>query len=143
MKAILSSYFGGLIFAIGLGIGGMTQPQKILAFLDVFGKWDPSLAFVMAGALVVHFVLFRLIVKRKSPRFASDFQIPSRTDIDQRLFIGAAIFGIGWGLGGYCPAPAITALASLSEKPLIFVVSMIGGMLASKFVSSKIPAKTV
>lgn len=132
-----------MIFAIGLGIAGMTQPQKILAFLDIFGNWDPSLAFVMVGALVVHFVLFRLIVMRKSPLFAANFQIPSRTDIDKTLFIGAAIFGVGWGLGGYCPAPAITALVSFSERPLIFVISMVTGMLASKFVSSKSLVKTV
>ena len=143
MRTILSSYFIGVIFAIGLGIAGMTQPQKILAFLDIFGNWDPALAFVMAGALVVHLVLFRLIVKRKSPLFAADFQIPSRTDIDKRLFIGAAIFGVGWGLGGYCPAPAITALVGFSDRPLIFVISMIAGMLIFRFVSSKMSVKTV
>lgn len=137
MKTILSSYVIGVIFALGLGIAGMTQPQKITAFLDVFGQWDSSLVFVMAGALIVHFVLFKFIVKRKSPLFAGNFQIPSRTDLDKDLFIGAAVFGIGWGLGGYCPAPAVTALASFSVNPVIFIVSMVIGMLASKFVISK------
>ena len=141
MKTVISSYFIGVVFALGLGIAGMTQPQKILAFLDIFGNWDPSLAFVMGGALIVHFVLFRFIVKRKSPLFAADFQIPSRTDINKNLFIGAAIFGIGWGLGGYCPAPAIAALAGFSVSPLIFVISMVIGMLASKFVTSKTSVK--
>ena len=133
MKTIVSSFVVGLIFALGLGISGMTQPQKIISFLDIFGNWDPSLAFVMAGALAVHFVFFRVILKRKSPLFAETFQIPSNTKIDKNLLLGSALFGIGWGLAGFCPAPAITALASFSEVPMLFVAAMICGMLLFRF----------
>lgn len=126
--ATLSAFIVGLIFAIGLGIGGMTQPAKVIGFLDIFGEWDPSLIFVMIGALIVHIILYRMIRRRSSPLFAEKFQIPTRRDIDRQLVLGAILFGGGWGLAGFCPAPAITSLASLQIAPLVFVLSMLAGM---------------
>lgn len=128
MKIIVSSFLIGILFALGLGLGGMTQPERVVSFLDVAGDWDPSLVFVMVGALLVHSVSYRLIRRRNSPLFAGQFHIPNRKDISFELLAGSALFGIGWGLAGYCPAPALTALASFETTPLIFVVSMIAGM---------------
>lgn len=128
MKSALAALIVGFIFAIGLGLSGMTNPNNVVSFLDVFGNWNPSLIFVMGGALVVHTILFRLITKRPSPIFASQFHIPKRRDIDRKLIFGSVLFGTGWGLAGFCPAPAITSLASLSTAPVIFVLSMLIGM---------------
>lgn len=128
MKSSLAALIVGFVFAIGLGLSGMTDPANVVSFLDIFGDWNPSLIFVMGGALVVHTLLYRLITKRPSPVFASDFRIPKRRDIDRRLLVGSVLFGIGWGLAGYCPAPAITSLASLTLSPTVFVVSMLLGM---------------
>jgi uncharacterized protein len=100
----ISTFVAGLLFAIGLGLAGMTQPQKIISFLDVTGRWDPSLMFVMGGALAVHLISYRWITRRKSPLFDTSFHIPKRTDLDLKLIGGSALFGIGWGLSGYCPS---------------------------------------
>lgn len=129
MKSILSSFFVGLIFAIGLGLSGMTNPARVIGFLDVFGAWDPSLMFVMIGALAAHSILFRWIIKRKRPLFSDDFHLPKKKNIDGALVIGAILFGLGWGFAGYCPAPAITALMSFSAAPFIFVAAMMAGMI--------------
>jgi uncharacterized membrane protein YedE/YeeE len=126
--ATFSAFIVGLIFAIGLGIGGMTQPGKVVGFLDIFGEWNPSLIFVMLGALGVHSIFYRLIRKRNTPFFAEKFHIPTRRDINRDLILGATLFGSGWGLAGFCPAPAITSLASLQLGPIVFVVSMLSGM---------------
>lgn len=122
----------GLIFALGLGLSGMTQPAKVVGFLDFTGRWDPSLAFVMLGAIGVHFVLFRLVLKRKSPLFAGGFQVPGSVHLDQRLIVGSAIFGIGWGLAGYCPGPAIVSSGSGSGRAILFTAAMLTGMLLFK-----------
>lgn len=132
MITLLTSLVVGFIFAIGLGVSGMTQPQKVVGFLDLFGTWDPSLIFVMAGAIAVHFVTYKLIRKRKSPLFAADWQVPAKKDITPALVIGATLFGVGWGLAGYCPGPAITSLASFEQRPFIFVASMLVGMILFK-----------
>lgn len=137
MNALLMSFVSGLIFAVGLALSGMTQPAKVTAFLDFAGDWDPSLALVMIGAILVHAVLYRLIRHRPSPVFASTFAVPTRKDIDVRLVGGAALFGIGWGLGGFCPGPAITALASGRMAVVIFVVSMLAGMYLYKLEESR------
>jgi uncharacterized protein len=129
----LVSFIVGFIFAIGLGISGMTQPAKVVGFLDLFGHWDPSLMFVMMGAIAVHALSYRLIRRRRTPLLATEWQVPSSREISGSLLVGAFIFGIGWGLGGYCPGPAVTALASLTAKPFYFVVSMIAGMLLHRF----------
>jgi len=128
MKTLLASLVSGFVFALGLGLSGMTQPAKVTAFLDFTGDWDPSLACVMAGAILVHAILYRLIRRRSSPLFASTFSLPTRTDLDPRAMAGAALFGIGWGLGGFCPGPAVTSLASGHESVVIFVAAMVAGM---------------
>jgi uncharacterized membrane protein YedE/YeeE len=132
MTASLVSFLSGVVFALGLGLSGMTQPAKVVGFLDFTGNWDPSLAFVMVGAIMVHALLYRLIRRRSSPLFAATFAIPTRTDIDPRLVGGAALFGIGWGIGGFCPGPAFTSLASGHSTVLLFVAAMITGMYLYK-----------
>lgn len=134
MTSALAAFVAGLIFAIGLAISGMTQPGKVTAFLDIFGNWDPSLAFVMMGAIGVHVVLYRVIRQRATPLFVSTFSIPTRSDLDLRLLGGAALFGVGWGLGGFCPGPAVTSLASGKVPVIVFVGAMLVGMLLYKFV---------
>jgi uncharacterized protein len=121
----------GALFGAGLAISGMTRPQKVIGFLDPFGAWDPSLAFVMMGAIGVHLLAYRLIRRRSSPLLAQSFLIPTRRDIDLRLIAGAGLFGIGWGLGGYCPGPAITSLTSGAAGVAVFVAAMLAGMLAT------------
>ncbi|MGH7933067.1 MAG: DUF6691 family protein [Candidatus Binataceae bacterium] len=128
MKAAVVSFLSGIVFALGLGISGMTEPSKIVGFLDFAGPWDPSLAFVMIGAIAVYFVLYRVAVKRGAPLLAPSFSLPTRRDIDSRLVAGAALFGVGWGLGGFCPGPAITSLAWGSTRVVAFVVAMAAAM---------------
>lgn len=118
----------GILFGVGLVLSGMTQPSKVVGFLDFFGNWDPSLAFVMGGAVLINVVLFRMISKRKRPLFAEKFHLPTRKDIDWRLVAGGALFGIGWGMAGYCPGPAITSMVSLQTPAFIFVIAMAAGM---------------
>lgn len=132
MKNNLSALIVGFIFALGLGISGMTRPEKIIGFLDIFGNWDPSLMFVMLGAIVVHFITYGLIRRRKTPLLSLAWHVPEKTKITPSLVIGSAIFGMGWGLAGYCPGPAITSLASFQLRPALFVIAMIGGMYAFK-----------
>jgi uncharacterized membrane protein YedE/YeeE len=127
MNAI-AAFFAGLIFAIGLGAGGMTQPAKVLAFLDVAGNWDPSLAFVMAGAIAVYAPVARWALRRPAPLCTERFQVPARRDLDAALVGGAVLFGIGWGLAGYCPGPAVVSLASASSGTVLFVAAMLVGM---------------
>jgi uncharacterized protein len=129
LRLNVSSFIAGLLFAIGLGVAGMTQPQKIIAFLDITGSWNPSLMFVMGGALAVHLVSYRIITRRKSPLFDTSFHIPNRSEIDFKLIGGSSLFGIGWGLSGYCPGPAIVALAAPGTLTLAFFLSMLGGMI--------------
>lgn len=142
MKTSLAALAVGFIFAVGLGVSGMTLPERVVSFLDLFGNWNPSLIFVMAGALLIHIILFRVIIRRSSPLFASEFQLPKRRDIDLRLILGATLFGAGWGLAGYCPAPAITALASLKTAPVFFVVSMLFGMSLFALFEKRTPKKS-
>jgi uncharacterized protein len=129
MKAALASGLAGLLFALGLGLGGMTDPARVLGFLDVAGAWDPSLAFVMAGALGTHALLRQLILRRARPVLAQAFPSFGATRPDLRLVVGAALFGVGWGLAGYCPAPALTSVASGAGTVLLFVAAMGAGML--------------
>jgi len=123
---------------LGLGFWGMSQPQKVLGVLVLFGNWVPSLMFVMVGAIGVHLVTYRLIRRRNSPLLSMTWHVPEKKEITPALLLGAVIFGIGWGLAGFCPGPAVTALASLSVKPLVFVLSMIGGMLIFRAVDRKL-----
>ena len=144
-KSNISSIICGIIFSIGLGISGMTQPQKVIGFLDVFGEWNPSLAFVMGGA-VLSYLALQLLIQRKFsiPILGGSFQIPSRKDLDRSLIIGALLFGSGWGLGGYCPGPAITSLGSGSLNALLFVVAMgVGMLLADRVISPMLAYEVV
>lgn len=129
MKAALAAFGAGFLFAIGLAVGGMTQPSKVVDFLDVFGDWDPSLAFVMGGAVAVHALLYRLVIRRRSPLFDEAFHIPKRRDFTPQLVVGAGLFGVGWGLGGFCPGPGLASLPSVGPEAIAFVASMTGGML--------------
>ena len=139
---ILTAFVAGLIFAVGLGVGGMTQPQKVLGFLDVLGRWDPSLLFVMAAAFAVHMPV-SLWAKRQGmlmpalPCAAGDaggVTAQTETRVDFKLVAGAVTFGVGWGLGGYCPGPAVVSLVSLAPATLIFVAAMVGGMILFRMV---------
>ena len=130
----LTALVAGLLFGAGLTVSGMTRPQKVIGFLDVFGTWDASLLFVMLGAIAVHFFAYRLTRGRRAPLLAAKFFVPSRRDLDVRLLIGAAVFGVGWGLGGYCPGPGFVSLASGGAGATIFVGCMLAGMFgAGKF----------
>ena len=118
----------GLVFGLGLILSGMSNPSKVLGFLDITGLWDPSLAFVMGGAILVGIVAFAVARKRTTTFLGGALKLPSSTDIDKRLVIGSLTFGVGWGLAGYCPGPALVSLGSGQPKALIFVVSMFVGM---------------
>ena len=144
-KSNISSIICGIIFSIGLGISGMTQPQKVIGFLDVFGEWNPSLAFVMGGAVLSYLTIQLLIQRNFSiPVLGGSFQIPTRKDLDRSLIIGALLFGSGWGLGGYCPGPAITSLGSGSLNALLFVVAMgVGMLLADRVISPMLAYEVV
>lgn len=138
MKNGLAALVVGFIFAIGLGVSGMTQPQKVVGFLDLFGNWDPSLIFVMVGAILVHALTYRLIRKRESPLLTGQWHVPTKRDITPALVVGALLFGIGWGLGGFCPGPAVTSLASFELKPFLFVGSMLIGMILFRQLDKKL-----
>lgn len=128
MKALLVSFASGIVFALGLGISGMTRPIKVIGFLDFAGNWDASRALVMIGAIAVYFTAYRLIRRRSAPLLAGKFSVPERKDIDRKLIAGAAVFGAGWGLGGFCPGPAITSLASEAPPVAVFVIAMAAGI---------------
>jgi hypothetical protein len=124
----VSSFIVGLIFGIGLIFAGMTDPSKVIGFLDISGLWDPSLAFVMAGAILVGLVGFRFANHRTMNFLGGAIRLPTKTDIDKRLVVGSLLFGAGWGMAGFCPGPALVSLATGSSKAIIFVLSMIAGM---------------
>lgn len=128
MKRSISALAAGLLFAVGLAIAGMTQPSRVVGFLDFFGDWDPSLAFVMAGAIAVHLVFYRLVRRRPSPIFGDAFRVPTRRDVTPQLIAGSALFGLGWGLGGFCPGPGVTSLATHTPEAITFVAAMTAGM---------------
>ena len=119
----------GLIFGVGLAVSGMTDTAKVIGFLDLFGNWVPDLAFVMGGAVLVTVVAFRGVLNRNKPLLAEEFSMPSKSTVDARLVGGAALFGVGWGLYGYCPGPAISALVYLNVETVIFVAAMLCGMV--------------
>lgn len=127
MKLIFG-FLCGLVFGIGLVVAGMSDPAKVLNFLDVAGTWDPSLAFVMGGASVTAYLGYRLAWRRARPVLMDDFDVPTTTAIDRPLLTGAALFGIGWGIGGFCPGPAWTALPLLAPGMLVFLPAMIAGL---------------
>ncbi|TFL18686.1 DUF6691 family protein [Jannaschia formosa] len=125
---IALGFLSGLVFGLGLVISGMSNPAKVLNFLDLAGTWDPSLAFVMGGATVTAFIGYRLVWHRRAPVLETRFDVPTNTRIDRPLILGAALFGTGWGIGGFCPGPAWTALPLLAPGTLVFVPAMLAGL---------------
>jgi uncharacterized membrane protein YedE/YeeE len=125
---ILMALITGLVFGIGLIVAGMTNPAKVLGFLDLAGRWDPSLALVMAGAILVALPAFRVAARRRQSLLGEPMRLPSATRIDRRLVLGSLAFGAGWGLAGFCPGPALASLATGAVQPLIFCAAMLAGM---------------
>lgn len=127
MKTIAAAFACGTLFGIGLAMAEMTDPARVIGFLDIAGDWDPTLVLVMGAGLAVSLPLFPLVLKRQHPLFSENFSLPTKKDIDGPLLVGAALFGIGWGLAGLCPGPAIAALTTGSPGVLTFVAAMIAG----------------
>jgi uncharacterized membrane protein YedE/YeeE len=127
MKQNVVAFLAGLVFALGLGISGMTDPRKVIGFLDLFGAWDPTLMFVMGGAILVHAPFYILKKRLKKPLVADRWHVPADSAITKPLLLGAFLFGIGWGLAGYCPGPAVVSLAKIQLQPFLFVICMIIG----------------
>jgi len=121
----------GVLFGVGLALAGMTQPARVIGFLDVTRHWDPTLMFVMVGGILVHTVGYRLATRRATPLLAARFLLPTRRDLDARLLGGAALFGVGWGLGGFCPGPGITSLVTGQLPVIAFVLAMLVGLAAT------------
>jgi uncharacterized protein len=143
---LLTALVSGLLFGAGLALSGMVNPAKVLNFLDLAGTFDPTLLFVLGGAVVTTFIGYRLALPRE-PLFAERFQWPTKTDVDARLVAGAAIFGVGWGLSGFCPGPAIGAVVSLRLEPFIFIAAMAAGMIGTGWydrqqAGGRVPAKS-
>ena len=126
----------GLMFGLGLSLGGMTQPGVVLGFLNLFGAWNPRLMFVMAGAVLTTAIGYRLVFRRGRPLFESEFQLPTARRFDARLIVGSALFGTGWGIAGYCPGPALASLGGAAPSLLVLVITMVAGW----WLAAKIPA---
>ncbi|WP_018607264.1 DUF6691 family protein [Uliginosibacterium gangwonense] len=127
MKRVLAAFFPGMIFGFGLAAAQMTNPLKVLGFLDLAGAWDPSLLFVLGGAVAVTLLAFRFILRQPTPIFDSRFYLPASQGIDRALLLGAAIFGVGWGISGYCPGPAIASLAAPTSETWVFLPALLVG----------------
>lgn len=136
---LIFGYLIGLIFGTGILISGMANPAKVLNFFDLFGAWDPSLAFVMGGALVVTFIGYRLVLKQPSPLADSIFHLPTKSDIDARLIAGSATFGVGWGIAGFCPGGALPALGTGNGSVMIFVAALVVGIWVATWTGRRIP----
>jgi uncharacterized membrane protein YedE/YeeE len=136
----LSEFVAGLLFGLGLLLSGMTDPGKVLGFLDLIGPWDPSLALVMGGAIAIGVIAFALAKKRTVSFLGGAMRLPMSSEIDRRLIVGAAMFGAGWGLAGFCPGPALVSLASGQPKAAIFVVAMLVGMFAFELIDRRVQA---
>lgn len=137
MKSSAVAAYTGALFALGLLVSGMTDPGRVTSFLDVTGSWDPTLAFVMGGAILVHLPLLRLVRQRKAPIYDVKFHLPERTRIEPSLLIGSALFGVGWGLSGYCPGPALVSLGTHAAPLLVFVVAMIAGIAVTRALTAR------
>ena len=136
MARVFAALLSGVLFGLGLAISGMTDPNVVIGFLDLFGDFNPALMFVLGGAVGTTLVAFRFVLRRPSPLLASDFQLPTRKDIDARLLIGAGLFGIGWGLAGYCPGPALVSFGALIDTALVFVpVMLLSGWLTRRLLA--------
>lgn len=130
VSRLATALVSGLIFGLGLSLSGMLDPMRVQGFLDVFGAWDPSLAFVLGGAVIVAFIGVAVSRRLKKPAFEAAFHLPGTQGIDQRLVVGSALFGIGWGIAGFCPGPALSALALGKVEIVVFVMTMVLGMIA-------------
>lgn len=137
MNAIVMALGAGFVFGTGLWISGMADPRKVLGFLDLAGNWDPSLMLVMGGALAIALPGFRWVLKRPAPLLEPRFHLPEKKSVDLPVVAGALIFGAGWGIAGYCPGPAITALAGLSKESVVFVAAMIVGGVLQRLLAGK------
>lgn len=138
---LLAAFATGLVFGLGLILSGMTDPSKVIGFLDLAGNWDPSLAFVMGGAILVGSIAFHLAKGRTKALLGDAMRIPTASQIDRRLVLGSLAFGTGWGLAGYCPGPAVVSVAQGGSKPVIFVAAMIAGMAIYEILTRvKVPA---
>ena len=142
MASKIVSFISGIIFGVGLSVSNMINPEKVLGFLDLFGQWDPSLIFVMMGAIIISAPIFFLFRNKKKPVFADNFAMPTLKSVDKNLIIGSATFGIGWGMVGLCPGPAISSLALLNTYSVYFALSMIGGFLLTELVNRTIIKET-
>lgn len=138
---LISVYLIGLIFGVGISVSGMANPAKVLNFFDVAGTWDPSLAFVMGGALLVTFFGYRFVLKRESPMLADGFQLPTRRDLDLPLIGGSAVFGVGWGIAGFCPGGALPALGTGRAEVFVFVAALLAGIVIAKFLQGALARK--
>jgi uncharacterized membrane protein YedE/YeeE len=136
---LLSSLLAGLVFGLGLIVSGMANPAKVLGFLDLAGPWDPSLAFVMAGAIAVGFFAFLLAKKRRRSLLGIDMKLPAAGPVDRRLLAGSALFGMGWGLAGFCPGPGLVALGMGEPKAAVFVLAMLAGMAVFELLERRRP----
>ena len=139
----LSSLISGIIFGLGLTISGMVNPEKVLGFLNIFDAWDPSLMFVMIGAILIFSPLYFIFKRKSKPIFAKNFVVPSNKDIDNKLIIGAVMFGAGWGLAGLCPGPAISAISFINTSVYLFVLFMFLGFYLGNFIINKNEANKV
>ncbi len=139
----LSSLISGIFFGLGLTISGMVNPEKVLGFLNIFDAWDPSLMFVMIGAILIFSPLYFIFKRKSKPIFAKNFVVPSNKDIDNKLIIGAVMFGAGWGLAGLCPGPAISAISFLNTSVYLFVLFMFLGFYLGNFIINKNEANKV
>ena len=135
MARAVSLILIGALFGAGLALSGMLNPAKVAGFLDLFGVWDPSLAFVMGGGVIANFIGHRIVTRRAEPVFGGGFAIPTRTDIDNRLLLGAALFGVGWGLAGLCPGPAIALILLVPGEVALFVLMMLAGLAVGRMLT--------
>ena len=143
-RKYVSAFATGVLFALGLALSGMTLPSKIIGFFDFsdgLTSWDPSLAFVMGGSMLVYMPVYRIIRDHNKPVWEAFYRLPTNTLIDARLILGAVLFGLGWGLGGFCPGPALTSLGAFSSQALIFVAAMVVGMFGYQQIDARIRAK--
>lgn len=139
---VLTSLLAGLVFGLGLMVSGMANPAKVLGFLDLAGRWDPSLALVMAGAIAVGSVAFLLAKNRTRSLLGAEMKLPTTSHIDRRLVVGSALFGMGWGVAGFCPGPGLVALGMGESKALVFVAAMLAGMVVFELLEKRRQAMT-